>query len=417
MARRMALAARRGGAVGGVLLPLHRVARHAKFAIDASAPPDRLGHGGPRDRLHHALPQRACRSVDRQQAGAAALRGHRPGLLRDVHRGAALPARLHHLRERTAPPAATCDPSSDSQIAFLEKQITADRPLAKLQISDGLLALNEQPAAALVGLSASPLWSAQGLMITHLAVGFATDRRSPDVASATGSFNGVFECAYGALTNIVGSVLSSLAFTYGDHVTQPDGSPSPPTDGTVQALFSLFLCFLSVGIALVVFGLPEQYTTPPLPSTKRDLPTTLRLLRERRMYMILPLVVSSGLLSGFVTADFTRSVIVPSLGFDSIGFVLAINGSAGAVAFLLLGKMIDVVNRSAVVAVGLAGFGTMITALLLFPPPPPDGNRFSQHLCAYLWLSFTGFLRAQCCKQPGALCVCSAWRGRSETQR
>ena len=34
------------------------------------------------------------------------------------------------------------------------------------------------------------------------------------------------------------------------------------------------------------------------------------------MYMILPLVVSSGLLSGFVTADFTRSVIVPSLGFD-----------------------------------------------------------------------------------------------------
>lgn len=89
------------------------------------------------------------------------------------------------------------------------------------------------------------------------------------------------------------------------------------------------------------------------------------------MLMLLPLVVSSGLLSGFVTADFTRSVIAPSLGFDSIGFVVAINGSAGALAFLVLGKIIDTVNRSAVVAIGLGGFGTMICALLLFPPPPP----------------------------------------------
>ena len=89
------------------------------------------------------------------------------------------------------------------------------------------------------------------------------------------------------------------------------------------------------------------------------------------MVMVLPLVVSSGLLSGFVTADFTRSVIVPSLGFDSIGFVIAINGSAGALAFLVLGKAIDAVNRSAVVAIGLGGYGTMICALLLFPPPSP----------------------------------------------
>ena len=227
------------------------------------------------------------------------------------------------------------------------------------------------PAATLVGLAASPLWAAQGLLITHFAVGFATARRSPDVASATGIFNGVFECAYGALTNIVGSVLSSLAFTFGEHVVQPDGSPARPTDATVHALFSLFLCFLFIGVALVVFGLPAKFCTPPPPQQQRTLWTTLRLLKERRMVMVLPLVVSSGLLSGFVTADFTRSVIVPSLGFDSIGFVIAINGSAGALAFLVLGKAIDAVNRSAVVAIGLGGYGTMICALLLFPPPSP----------------------------------------------
>lgn len=226
------------------------------------------------------------------------------------------------------------------------------------------------PAATLVGLSASPLWAAQGLLITHLAVGFATARRSPDVASATGTFNGMFECAYGALTNVIGSILSSLAFTFGEHVAQP-GSPSRPTDATVQALFSLFLCFLFVGIALIVLGLPKQYSTPPPPEHERNLLTTLHLLKERRMLMLIPLVVSSGLLSGFVTADFSRSVIVPSLGFDSIGFVLAINGTAGALAFLVLGKIIDKANGSVVVAIGLCGFGTMICALLFFPAPPP----------------------------------------------
>jgi|EP01043_Picozoa_sp_COSAG02_P004583 predicted MFS family arabinose efflux permease len=89
------------------------------------------------------------------------------------------------------------------------------------------------------------------------------------------------------------------------------------------------------------------------------------------MLMVLPLVVSSGLMSGVLAADFTWSVIVPSLGFDSIGFVLVINGSAWALAFLVLGKIIDEVNRSAVVAIRLGGFGTMICALPLFPPPPP----------------------------------------------
>ena len=44
-------------------------------------------------------------------------------------------------------------------------------------------------AAALVGTAASPLWAAQGLLITHLAVGFAEARRSPDATSATGTFN------------------------------------------------------------------------------------------------------------------------------------------------------------------------------------------------------------------------------------
>ena len=227
--------------------------------------------------------------------------------------------------------------------------------------------------AALVGTAASPLWAAQGLLITHLAVGFAEARRSPDATSATGTFNGLFECAYGALTNIVGSVLSSLAFTYGEHAPAAEGEAGAqpqPAESTVRWLFTLFLAFLFAGVAMIVFGLPARYSTPPPPATRRSLLTTLRLLRERRLYMILPLAVSSGLLSGLTIADFTRSVIVPSLGFDSIGFVLAINGTAGAIGFLILGRVCDVCGRSAVVAVGLCGFGTMICSLLWLPVPP-----------------------------------------------
>ena len=149
---------------------------------------------------------------------------------------------------------------------------------------------------------------------------------------------------------MVGSVLVSLAFIFGGHTDVTNA----PTAATVRTLFSGFLVFIVVGIVLVAFGLPPPYGNPPRAVTTagkdgvQQVPSicgTLRLLREPRMYMLVPLLMSSGLLSGFVTADYTRSVVVPAVGYDSIGWVLAINGASGAMAFLLLGRLADLLGR------------------------------------------------------------------------
>ena len=109
------------------------------------------------------------------------------------------------------------------------------------------------PAAALVGLGFSALGCAG---LAHNTPCSRLRYRSTFHGCGIGDWNfqRLFECAYGALTNIVGSVLSSLAFTFGEHIAQPDGSPTRPTDGTVRALFSLFLCFLFIGVVIAMFA-------------------------------------------------------------------------------------------------------------------------------------------------------------------
>ena len=229
------------------------------------------------------------------------------------------------------------------------------------------------PAAWLVGTSGAVLWAAQGVLLTHLAVGYSVARESPTAAGHTGVFHGIFQCAYGEVTTVVGSVLTSLAFVLGEHTAQGE-----PSRRTIDGMFTGFLAFTVVGILLLCFGLRAPYGTPPDPpeqvggkdSIYRSVCQMLQLLCEPRMYMLVPLLASSGLLDALVTADFTRSVVVPVLGFDALGVVLAVMALAGAVAFVLMGRLADVAGRSAVVMAGLCSYSVMIVGLLWFPLPP-----------------------------------------------
>eukprot|EP01050_Picozoa_sp_SAG11_P016523 SAG11_NODE_2263_length_3607_cov_3.882839_1_plen_464_part_00 len=228
------------------------------------------------------------------------------------------------------------------------------------------------PAALLVGSSGSVLWAAQGVLITHLAVGYSRAQQTlAGDASHTGTFHGIFQCSYQAVTTIIGSLLTSLAFIAGGK-----NADESPTEGTIDAMFTGFLVFIVFGILFVCFGLPAPYGTP----ARQDLAKTsvfqgicnmLSLLKQPRMYMLVPLLASAGLLSALTNADYTREVVVPALGFDALGFVLAINALGGAIAFVLMGRLADYAGRSAVVLVGLLSYSVMIIGLLWFPLLPP----------------------------------------------
>ena len=44
-------------------------------------------------------------------------------------------------------------------------------------------------------------------------------------------------------------------------------------------------------------------------------------VKQRKMWSLLPQVLSFGFMGSFVTADFTSKVVKPSLGMENLGFV------------------------------------------------------------------------------------------------
>jgi hypothetical protein len=57
-------------------------------------------------------------------------------------------------------------------------------------------------------------------------------------------------------------------------------------------------------------------------------------LKDRRMILIIPLIVYSGLQAAFVWAVFTKNIVTPVLGVSGVGGAMAIYGAADAVVSL-----------------------------------------------------------------------------------
>ena len=64
----------------------------------------------------------------------------------------------------------------------------------------------------------------------------------------------------------------------------------------------------------------------------RSISAALVLVRQSKMWSLLPFLLSSGLLWAFVIDDFTSKVVKPNLGEDTLGFIMAINGASSVLA-------------------------------------------------------------------------------------
>ena len=101
------------------------------------------------------------------------------------------------------------------------------------------------------------------------------------------------------------------------------GSGNDPAHSTIVLLFSIYLGCVALGILLIVVGLPHQ---PVLAETvdlvpDKSIGSTLKLVRQPKMWLLLPYLLSSGLMYGFITDEFTKNIVKPSLGEDNLGFV------------------------------------------------------------------------------------------------
>lgn len=192
------------------------------------------------------------------------------------------------------------------------------------------------PASVYLGFAASIIWVSQGTYLTSTAHSHADDYGSP-VGTVIGKFNGEFWGMF-ALHQFVGNLVSLALLR-----DEKGGSSSGTT-----TLFIVFLCTMTVGTVLMCFlskrSCKEEEamddSSPSFCSSVLSLSKAfVKLLLDRRILLIIPLIAYSGLQQAFVWAHFTKHVVKPILGEPGVGGAMAVYGAFDAIASLVAGQL------------------------------------------------------------------------------
>ena len=199
------------------------------------------------------------------------------------------------------------------------------------------------PTALLLGLLSGPMWSSQSTYLTTLAIQYAQSMEQLNDLTIS-KFNGIF-CGIFQLSQIWGNIVTTVVLSenhtvhlnsvnltgvrlehcgakdcggllqYQDFTNIPHFLAHVPPNVYFMLLSTYIGCAL-VGIIIIIvlldkneLNLAESAKTPSLVSSQNFFYSTLRLLQDHRLQLLIPLVVYTGLEQGFVLGDFTKVLI------------------------------------------------------------------------------------------------------------
>lgn len=195
------------------------------------------------------------------------------------------------------------------------------------------------PASLFLGFTAALLWVAEGTYITCAAKNHAAEMKV-DEESAIGKFNGEFWGVF-ACHQVAGNLLSLIVLQSGEG----DNATSNESSSTTWRLLLTFLGCMSVGTSLACFLRPQADLSRHIHVSKEAssfgdfINATFGLLLDKKMLLLLPLLVYSGLQQAFIWGDFTECIVTPALGLSLIGGVMAAYGAADAGFSLVAGRL------------------------------------------------------------------------------
>ncbi|CAL4891585.1 unnamed protein product [Urochloa decumbens] len=218
------------------------------------------------------------------------------------------------------------------------------------------------PASLYLGFCASIIWVGQGTYLTSAALSHARDNNLSEgrtLGNFTGEFWGIM-----ASTQVIGNLLSLALLRNGKDGGSVTGK---------NLLFVVFLGCMIVGIVLMCLlsKREEKGHNGPLHSSfGAMLKYIVAPLKDRRMLLIIPLMVYTGLQHAFVWAVFTKSIVTPVLGISGVGGAMAIYGAAGAVCALATGYLTSgLYSATLIVSMGATVQAVVLFWLLLFYSP------------------------------------------------
>ena len=235
------------------------------------------------------------------------------------------------------------------------------------------------PAAALLGVGAAVLWTAEGAYLTACALHHARLSGMEDRTAAIGHFNGIFFGLF-QINQLIGNLMASFL------VKEKD-------DGPQTLLFTVFLILAAIACALLLLvknvrldGHADDVGAAAAAKARRETLAVgeasplvddvgegdlirksnvfdvFRLHRDPRLLLLIPVIVYNGVSVAFSSGAFTRSCIKESLGTGWVGYVQAGNAGVNMLASFIAGRLSDRIGRAPVVVFGIlchAAFGVL----------------------------------------------------------
>ncbi|KAL2088656.1 hypothetical protein ACEWY4_015555 [Coilia grayii] len=255
------------------------------------------------------------------------------------------------------------------------------------------------PTSAVLGLAGGPLWSAK---CTYLALSShlqakregrqgSSSRRAQDLLT---QYFGIFFAMFQS-SAVWGNLLSSLIFSQDTHIAEiPEEAlqycgVGPCADDLIQSgnftrpeqklVYTLMGCYIGMGVvamaSVAVFldnidrGVAKEFRGNREPFWSTAL-ATVRLLRDRKLQLLIPMTIYSGLEQSFLWAEYTKNYVTCALGIHFIGFTMICFGACDSVCSFLFGKLARFTGRIALFGLAaLTNFGC-IMALLFWRPHP-----------------------------------------------
>ncbi|XP_071950683.1 protein unc-93 homolog A-like [Antedon mediterranea] len=248
------------------------------------------------------------------------------------------------------------------------------------------------PASALVGFSAAPLWSAKCTYLTTsgMKYGILSGEASDAVINR---FFGIFFLMFQS-AQIWGNLISSLVLqqapdsNYTNTGSQICGSKDCPASGNtsesdcgddissslVNTLMGIYTGCGVVAILLIIAFLdPMPPSRETLEGEKFDLfMATLRLLKDKRLLMLIPITMYSGLEQAFIAGDFTKSFVTCTRGVGWVGYVMICYGLTDSISSFLSGRVAKYTGRIPIFLSGAAAHMAIIVVFFTWTPEYDD---------------------------------------------
>ena len=263
-------------------------------------------------------------------------------------------------------------------VAYLLASISGNQPLRWCLVIS---------SAVLFGISAAPMWVAQGQYMTAngkaLSVKWVEGYTKEDGGSGIpmlGTLNGMFWFAF-QLTQVSSGLIASTLSGDSSSVTGHGNSAILVYVAYVACAVLGLVCTVFLRTTVDCDSESDQNCDPAaaannlngfadsssstdsrrsssmcgsssLVSVARACWEVVCLWMDPRLLLMLPMFMYSGLEMGWLMADFTDQVVTITLGRQNVGFVIVAFGACDAVFSLLCGKLSDRAGRLTVLVVG-----------------------------------------------------------------